>query len=89
MRKVVSGGPANSMAPKQPFRPFGYNLVELSRFAVGAFPLVFQSRARLLLGGPSPTLSGFGYAFAPVLPFHRSCHDHSQLLHFDELTIFS
>jgi len=33
--------------PPVRFRPFGYNPVELSRFAVGAFPLVFQSPARL------------------------------------------
>src|SRR5262249_15972481 len=30
---------------------------QLTRFAVGAFPLVFQSPARLALQGSSPTLS--------------------------------
>ena len=33
----------------RPSRPSGYNPVELSRFAVGALPLVFQSPARLTL----------------------------------------
>jgi hypothetical protein len=33
MKKVVSGGPANTMALREPWRPFGYNPVELSRFA--------------------------------------------------------
>jgi hypothetical protein len=33
MKKVVSGGPANRTALREPCRPFGYNPVELSRFA--------------------------------------------------------
>jgi len=33
MKKVVSGGLANSAALQEPCRPFGYNPVELSRFA--------------------------------------------------------
>jgi hypothetical protein len=35
MKKVVSGGPANGTALREPCRPFGYNPVELSRFAGG------------------------------------------------------
>jgi|SRR5271166_1065094 len=31
MKKVVSGGPANRTALHGPYRPFGYNPVELSR----------------------------------------------------------
>jgi hypothetical protein len=33
MKKVVSGGPANRTALREPCRPFRYNPVELSRFA--------------------------------------------------------
>ena len=58
MKKVVSGGPANTMARQGPCRPFGYNPVELSRFA-GAASLVFQCPRRLAAVGVShPALSG-------------------------------
>jgi hypothetical protein len=50
------------------FRPFGYNPVELSRFVVGAFPLVIQYPARLALEGSSPTLSSFAVAFPEFYP---------------------
>jgi hypothetical protein len=77
MRKVVSGGQPNRTAPQKPFRPFGYNLVELSRFAVSAFPLVFQSPAQLALGGLWSTLNHFGASFALILPSRRAFHNHS------------
>jgi hypothetical protein len=70
------------------FRPFGYNLVELSRFAVGAFPLVIQSPARLALEGSSPTLSPFENAFTLILPSKRSFHNHSRHPDFDEFRRF-
>jgi hypothetical protein len=63
MKKVVSGGPANRMALQGPFRPFGYNLVELSRFVVGAFPLVFSiaypARSRRVFADPDPQRKRF------------------------------
>ena len=44
MKKVVSGGPVRAdRLPSGRCRPAGYNPVELSRFAVGIHPLVFQS----------------------------------------------
>jgi hypothetical protein len=35
MKRIVSEGPPDRLASRMRFRPFGYNLVELSRFAVG------------------------------------------------------
>jgi hypothetical protein len=70
------------------FRPFGYNLVELSRFVVGAFPLVIQSPTRLAVEGSSPTLSPFGNAFTLILPSQRSFNNHSRHLDFDEFRWF-
>ena len=45
MKKVVSVRPTRAFASPGRCRPCGYNLVELSRFAVGIHPLVFESLA--------------------------------------------
>jgi hypothetical protein len=66
------------------FRPFGYNPVELSRFAVGAFPLIFQSPTRLAREGSSPTLSPFGNALTRILPSQGLFHNHSRHPDFGE-----
>ena len=63
--------------PPDRFRPVGYNPVELSRFAVGAFPLVFQSPTRLALEGSARTVSHFGDSSTLVLPSQRLIHNHS------------
>ena len=48
MKKVVSGGPANSAALQRPCRPFGYYPVELSRFAeAGLFGISMSRLAHL------------------------------------------
>src|SRR6516165_9493319 len=57
MKRVVSGGPTRSSLVRGLRRPSRYNPVELSRFAVGARPLVFLSPAGLALDGSAATLS--------------------------------
>ena len=58
MKKVVSGGPANRTALQEPCRPFGYNPVELSRFAgAGLFGISMSPPARWLRVFTDPAAS--------------------------------
>jgi hypothetical protein len=57
MKKVVSGGPANRTALQEPCRPFGYNPVELSRFAGGGPLWYFNVLAGSLAEGVSPPIA--------------------------------